>query len=224
MASAYTDAWKPWDDRLADHVVAKRNWQIAFGALALVTLGLIACVMWLSARIRYVAYVVEVDKLGYALEQAQPLTPTASPDAVTRMMRYEVALYIREARSVSNDPTVEQQQLNALLAHTVKLSAADRFLDAYFHNDSAAKNPFVIGMHRTVTVQIDSILPLSAKTWEVRWQEDKRDLNGAEIDPPSHWEAQLTVELITPKDTDSILMNPLGFYISNIAWTKAQDQ
>ena len=224
MVSAYTDAWKPWDDRLADHVIAKRNWQIAFGAMALVALALAACVMWLSARIRYVAYVVQVDKLGYAVTQAQPLTPQLSPDAVTRMMRYEVALYIREARGVSNDPGVEQQQLNALLAHTVKLSAADRFLDAYYHDNHAARNPFVIAMHRTVNVQIESILPLSAKTWEVRWQEDTRDLNGAELDGPTHWEAQLTTELITPKDSDSILSNPLGFYVSNVVWTRAQDQ
>jgi type IV secretion system protein VirB5 len=224
MASAYTDAWRPWDERMADHVIAKRNWQIAFGAIALVALALTVAVVWLSSRIRYVAYVVEVDRLGYAVTQAQPLTPQLSPDAVTRMMRYEVALYIREARSVSNDPGVEQQQLNALLAHTVKLSAADRFLDAYYHNDHAAKNPFVTAMHRTVNVQIESILPLSAKTWEVRWQEEVRDLNGAELGAPTHWEAQLTTELITPKDSDSILSNPLGFYISAISWTEAQNQ
>ena len=231
MASAYTEAWKPWDDRLADHVIAKRNWQLAFGAVALIALALAICVMWLSARIRYVAYVVQVDKLGYALEQAHPLTPTTSPDVVTRMVRYEVALYIRQARSVSNDPAVEQQAVNNLLAHTVKLSAADRFLDAYYHNDHAARNPFVIGMHRTVNVQIESILPLSAKTWEVRWQEDVRDLNGAEVSAPTHWEAQLTTEITTPteagtdpKDSDSLLNNPLGFQVSQIDWTKAQDQ
>ncbi|MBV9600873.1 MAG: type IV secretion system protein [Chloroflexi bacterium] len=224
MAAAYTDAWKEWDDRLADHVIAKRNWQLAFGAVALVALALAVCVVWLSARIRYVAYVVAVDRLGYAVAQAQPLAPQVSPDVVTRMMRYEVALFIRAARSVSNDPEVEQQALNNLLAHTVHLSAADRFLDGYYHDNHEARNPFVIAMHRTVNVQIESILPLSAKTWEVRWHEEARDLNGAALGTPEHWEAQLTTELITPKDSDSILSNPLGFYVSAIAWTRAQDQ
>ena len=59
MASAYTEAWKPWDDRLADHVIAQRNWQLAFGAMTTVALALTVCVIWLSARIRYVAYAVE---------------------------------------------------------------------------------------------------------------------------------------------------------------------
>src|SRR5215470_14785593 len=83
MASAYTEAWKPWDDRLADQVIAKRNWQLAFGAMTALALALTVCVIWLSARVRYVAYAVEVDKLGYALAQAQPLTPTTgSADAM----------------------------------------------------------------------------------------------------------------------------------------------
>ena len=71
MASAYTEAWKPWDDRLADYVIARRNWQLAFGAMALVTLVLAVAVVWLSSCVRYVvAYVVEVDRLGYALALA----------------------------------------------------------------------------------------------------------------------------------------------------------
>jgi type IV secretion system protein TrbF len=224
MASAYTEAWKPWDDRLADHVIAKRNWQLAFGAMTALALALTVCVIWLSARVRYVAYAVEVDKLGYALAQAQPLTPTtgSADEMIARMERFEVAQYIRDTRSVSNDPKVEQAALNSTLAHTVHLSAADRFLDSYFHADHEARNPFVIALHRTVSVQIESILPLSAKTWQVRWREDARDLNGAQAGAPTYWEAELQTELVTPKDSNSIISNPLGFFVENLAWTQEQ--
>jgi type IV secretory pathway TrbF-like protein len=34
------------------------------------------------------------------------------------MERYEVAAFIRDAHSVTSDPQVEHQMLNALLAHT----------------------------------------------------------------------------------------------------------
>ena len=226
MASAYTEAWKPWDDRLADHVIARRNWQLAFGAMTLVALALAVCVIWLSARVRYIAFAVEVDKLGYALAMPQPLTPQTGPadEMIARMERYEIAQYVRDTRSVSNDPKVEQAALNSMFAHTVHLSAADRFLGSYFHADRAARNPFVIAMHRTVSVQIESILPLSAKTWEVRWREDERDLNGAAVGAPTYWEAQLQTEIITPKDSDSIISNPLGFMVSEISWTRQGEQ
>jgi type IV secretory pathway TrbF-like protein len=64
-----------------------------------------------------VPFVVEVDKLGYALTIPQPLTATGVPDVTARIERYEIAAFIRNARSVSSDAQVEQQMLNALLAH-----------------------------------------------------------------------------------------------------------
>ena len=86
------------------------------------------------------------------------------------------------------------------------------------------KNPFVIAMQHTVTVQIESILPRSSKTWQVRWREDERDLQGAALGPPTYWEAELQTRLVTPKDSDSIVSNPLGFYVEHISWTEQTEQ
>src|SRR5690242_609322 len=143
MSAAYTETWKPWDDRFADHVIARRNWQLAFGAMTLVALALAIAVVWLSSRIRYVVYAVQVDKLGYALAMPQPLVATTGPasEMIQRMERYEIAEYVRQARSVSNDNAVEQQAIDAVLAHTVRQSAADRLLDDYYHEPE--HNPFV---------------------------------------------------------------------------------
>ena len=139
-ANPYIEARREWDERYADLVLGKRNWQIAAGGLLVLSLILASANVWLVSRSRYVPYVVEVDKLGYALTVPQPLTPTSIPDVTTRMERYEVAAFIRSARSVSSDPQVEHQMLNSLLAHA--RGAADRFLDAYYHSDSSTHNPF----------------------------------------------------------------------------------
>jgi type IV secretion system protein VirB5 len=167
-----------------------------------------------------VIYAVEVDKLGYALTQAQPLSPAAAPDVVDRIERYEVASFIHRARSVSSDPQVEQQTLDSLLAHI--RGAADRFLNEYYHSDGAAHNPFEIAQKQTVSVQIDSILKLSAKSYQVRWTEVRRDLNGAAAGTPTHWEGQLQTEIVPPRDGASIVSNPLGFYVTSITWTEQQ--
>ena len=92
--------------------------------------------VWLSGRSRYIPYVVEVDKLGYALTLPQPLSSGESPDMTTRMERYEIATFIRNARSITTDPQVEHQMLDSLLAHA--RGAADRFLDSYHHSDDFA--------------------------------------------------------------------------------------
>ncbi len=218
-ANPYVQGWREWDERYADLVVGKRNWQLAAGGLLVVSIILAAGMVWLSGHSRYIVYAVQVDKLGYALTQAQPLTPAAAPDVTARIERYEVASFIRQARAVSNDPQVEQQMLNSLLAHA--RGAADHFLDEYYHSDQS-HNPFEIAQKQTVSVQVDSILKLSAKSYEVRWTELRRDLNGAALGMPSHWEAELETEIVPAREADTIVSNPLGFYVTNITWTEQQ--
>jgi type IV secretory pathway TrbF-like protein len=98
-ANPYVEAHREWDERYADLVLGKRNWQIAAGGLLAVSLILAGGIVWLSTRSRYVPYVVEVDKLGYALTVPQRLTPASVPDVTTRIERYEVASFIRDARA-----------------------------------------------------------------------------------------------------------------------------
>ena len=131
-----------------------------------------------------------------------------------------MAAFIRHARSVSSDTQVEQQMLNSLLAHA--RGAADRFLDEYYHSDDFSHNPFKIAQKRTVCVQIDSILKLSDRSYQVRWTETERDLNGAVIGTPTYWEAVLQTEIVPPDSLDTILSNPLGFYVTQINWTEQQ--
>jgi type IV secretion system protein TrbF len=218
-ANSYVQEWREWDERYADPVIGKRNWQLAAGGLLGLSLILAAGLVWLAGRSRYIPYIVEVDRLGFGLTVPQPLTPASVPDVTARMERYELAVFIREARSVSSDPQVEQQMLNSLLAHA--RGAADRFLDEYYHSDPS-NNPFQIAQKQTVSVQIDAILPLSAKSYEVRWTELRRDLNGAVIGAPSHWEAELETEIVPPREAVAIESNPLGFYVDRISWTQQQ--
>ncbi len=219
-ANPYFEARREWDERYADLALGKRNWQIAAGGLLAVSLILAIGIVWVATRSRYIPYVVEVDKLGYALTVPQPLTPTSVPDVTDRIERYEVAAFIRNARAVSSDAQVEQEMLNALLAHA--RGAADRFLDEYYHSDGFAHNPFKRAQKETVTVQIDSILKLSAESYQVRWTETERDLGGAALGAPAHWEAVLKTEIVPPNSDDAIVSNPLGFYVTQISLTRQQ--
>ena len=66
-SNPYVEARREWDERYADLVLGKRNWQITAGGLLLLSLILAAGVVWQSTRSRFIPYVVEVDKLGYGL-------------------------------------------------------------------------------------------------------------------------------------------------------------
>jgi len=56
----------------------------------------------------------------------------------------------------------------------------------------------------------------------VRWTEQQRDLNGVAVGSPSHWEAALQTEIVSPSSDDAIVSNPLGFCVTQISWTEQQ--
>ena len=47
VANSYAEGWRAWDERYADLVVGKRNWQIAAGGLLVVSIILAAGMVWL---------------------------------------------------------------------------------------------------------------------------------------------------------------------------------
>ena len=47
-SNPYVEARKEWDERYADLVLGKRNWQIAAGGLLLLSLILASGIVWLS--------------------------------------------------------------------------------------------------------------------------------------------------------------------------------
>ena len=217
----YADAWRPWDERYADQTLGKRNWQIVAGCAVLTALVLAIGIVWQSLRSRYIPFVVQVDSQGYGLTIPHPLIASTDPTLINRMERYQVASFIRDVRSVSSDPGAEQYMLNDVLAHVQ--GAADKYLDEYFHADDAAHNPFKRAAHQTVTVTIDSILELSAHSYQVRWSEQARDHNGSVLGAATHWEAVMQTAIVPPQSDATIISNPLGFYVTQISWAEQQD-
>src|SRR5487761_1555785 len=91
--SVYVKARREWDERYADLVLGKRNWQIAAASMMAITLVLAFGMVWLSKRSKFVPYVVEVDKLGYALAAPSALIANAAQITTDRMLHYELAAF-----------------------------------------------------------------------------------------------------------------------------------
>ena len=71
----------------------------------------------------------------------------------------------------------------------------------------------------TVQVQVSSILPVSNSSYTVQWTEFARDLRGTQTASET-WEATVGVAFNPPKDEATIMVNPLGLYITSLNWTK----
>ena len=204
----YLAARREWNERYGDYIARAPSWrQAAFAALALC--GVLAVgVVWQASQSKVVPYVVEVDKLGDAVAVGRA-DRAASADV--RIVKAQLAAWITAVRSISSDPVAEKLALSH--AYALAAVSATTFLNDYYRQHS----PF--GQTRVVAVNVEAVLPMSERTYQVQWSEDARDLQGRAIDT-THWVASLTTALDPPTDERGILSNPLGLYVTGASWTQ----
>jgi type IV secretion system protein VirB5 len=201
---------REWTDRYADLARGKRNWQLAaLGLLALAGVlgGGLAAV---AAQSRVVPFVVEVDRRGQAVAfgPAEPLRKTDE-----RIVRHQLALFVRDVRSVYADRAVQKTVLNR--AHASARDAAVPFLHEHFRHH----NPVLRSDEGTVVVEVRSVLRLSELSWQLEWRETPVDPSGRP-EAPSSWQAVVSTEVVPPETTELLLTNPLGLYVTSIHWTQ----
>jgi type IV secretion system protein TrbF len=152
-----------------------------------------------------------VDALGTAVA-VKPAEAAGRPTD-ERIVRYQLAAFIRGARAVMTDRAAMKRSFEQVYAYA--RGPARMFLDEHYR----ANNPFEIAKTYTVSPAVTSLLQVSDRSWQVRWSEEQRGLDGTLLGR-SNWEAVLMVEMAPPTTVDAIQANPFGLYVTEIRWTK----
>ncbi len=210
LEAPYVAARREWNERYGSYVARARTWQmVALGSLGLsAVLGLSLVKVAGEAKVQ--PFVVEVDKLGQAVAVA-PADTARMPDE--RIIRYQLAQYITDARSVTPDPIVQKRWLDEVYA--VSSSATSQFLNDYYK----AHDPFATAKNAMVSVEIQSALPLSKTSWQIEWTETRRGLDG-QTQGITRWQAVVNLATYTPTTPQAIVANPTGLVINQINWTQ----
>ena len=201
---------------LAEHeqlIAGNRLLRHAVAALALVSVGLLGLVYVFGTRPRAIPYVVAVDKAGSIVAVAQAVRPGA-PLNEENVVRYQLAQFIGDSRSVLGDATVMKERIRH--AYALARGQAGQVLNGWYK----AHDPFAAGAHGSVQVQVYSVLKLSPDSYEAQWTETPREEQGA-AGAPRQWRGVFRVEMLPP-DPQKILSNPLGLYVTQIDWQQEQ--
>jgi len=196
-------------DRLAESNRMLRHSVIAIAAALILTSALS---LYLARKPHIVPYVVEVAKTGEVVGTAQPLE--ANQSTTDAVIRFELAQFIADARNVMADGTAEKAALHRV--YDMARAAAATSLAAWYR----VHPPFEIAAKETIQAQVDSVLLEPSGSYEVRWTETNRNLNG-DVLSATHWRALLAVQLVPP-DPDHLLSNPIGLYVTQIDWSEEQ--
>ncbi|MCF3947819.1 conjugal transfer protein TrbF [Acidiphilium iwatense] len=205
----YQRAGQLWDERIGSARVQARNWRLmAFGCLSL-SVGLAGGLLWQSAQSRVTPYVVEVDRLGAVKAVGPAITPYRPTDA---QIAWFLARFITDVRSLSTDPVLVRRDW--LDAYEFATGHAALFLDDY----ARRKNPFKAIGHRSIAVDVTSVVRASATSFQVKWTEQTYRQGG--LAATTHWTAILTIVIKSPRTAAVLRRNPLGLYVKAISWSR----
>lgn len=208
-STPYQRAEQLWDERIGSARVQAANWRLmAFGCLvvALVALG---DDIRSHLRSTVTPYVVQVDRFGQAQAVAPAPTDYQPSDP---QIAYFLARFVERVRGLSVDPIVVRQSW--LDAYDQITSRAKPVLDGY----AQGSDPFGKIGHRAVTVEVNSIVRASDRSFRVAWVESPYQDGIAEA--PQRWSAIFTIVIQTPRTEERLRKNPLGIYIDAIAWNR----
>ena len=227
------NARREFASAFGDLARGKRNWQVAAFVLAGVVAVEALAMIGLARAARVVPYVVRVDQLG-RVDAVGPASPIRDPDAT--LVASQLADFIRSVRTVLPLAAVSAQA--ALLRHGYAFATPDAagFLNGYLSDP--AHDPRVLGTRLIREVEVTSALRVpegttgrkrsadggGGQTWRLQWTETDRPTQLGDSTATTAWEGYLTLRIAPPTSAESVQENPLGLFITSIAWTRVGQQ
>jgi type IV secretory pathway TrbF-like protein len=207
----YLAARQEWSERYGSYVKAASAWRIV-GILGLLMAVIgFGYAMYLSTQVKLVPYIVEVDKLGTAVTAG---FPQQIEYADARVVRSTLGNFVSSFRSITPDAVVQKQYIDRTYALLRTSDPSTEKINAWFRGNS----PFERAKKNTVAIEVNNIVALSTKTYQVDWTEFERDRKGKETGI-RRFRGIATVALTAPQDEAIIRLNPIGLYVTDFDWT-----
>ena len=207
----YIAARQEWTERYGSYVKAANAWRIVGVTSLALALVSTSYALYQSTQVKLVPYIVEVDKLGEAVNAG---FPAQIEYADPRVVRAVLAGFVTNFRSVTPDAVVQKQYIDRVYAMLRTTDPSTEKVNGWFRSAS----PFEKAKTATVSVEVNNVVPLSTQSFQIDWTEFERDRKGKEI-ATRRFRGVATVVLIPPQDEAVIRLNPIGLYLKDFDWT-----
>jgi type IV secretion system protein VirB5 len=186
---------------------------VAFQISAVIALVAVGGATWLSVHSRTKIFVVALDQLGRSVAAGYAdQTSVASDD---RVRRSSILNWVESLRTVTSDTVAQAKAIKAVYAQIAQGSAATSAINDFYRGDP----PQTREKTEMVSVEVNTVLPTSDRSYEVDWTETTRDLQGV-VTGTARWKGSFTIAVDPPRDEAAARMNPLGIYVTNASWSR----
>jgi type IV secretion system protein VirB5 len=187
------------------------QWRRISAVLLLCCVACVCAVIFMAGRVTVVPYIVQVDAHGYEIA-VEPVAPSRI-DA--RLIVAHIGRYVWSLKTVFNDPEAQLHLMNFVYSTTPVNTPAERKYQDYFKEN----NPILIGETETVNVTVNSVLSMSAETWQAEWTEERFSLIGDKLGT-KHYRGIFSTAIVTPNAMREVLTNPLGIFVTDFNYSE----
>ncbi|OGT21403.1 MAG: hypothetical protein A3C55_01865 [Gammaproteobacteria bacterium RIFCSPHIGHO2_02_FULL_42_13] len=201
----YQRAKDEWDERMGVARVQAKNWRfiaLLSTVVALLSLVMLAVSLSMSQNVVYVAQVTTAGRVVNVSPLQVPYQPAEAQE------EYFVTQFVKLVREIPMDPVVAKK--NWMDAYNFLTERSSKQLNDYFQKN----NPVDSLGKQTISVEITDINPISAETYQVDWIETSVDSDG-KASAPANFSGTFSLMVQQPTSQKTILLNPLGIYITN---------
>lgn len=185
-----------------------------------IALGLLVCCIVLSIGLtvqslksQIVPYIVTVDKSTGEVEKAGSLIAEDYKPQEAEI-RYFISQFIQNGRSIQLDP-VQQDKLQQKAFAYLTTSAAKKFQTIQANEKFREKYATV-----TIQVKIRGVKKISdTDSFHASWDEEEFNISSGQ-QTVHHYEGVFSTTTIPPKDDATLIVNPLGLYISDMNFSE----
>ncbi len=218
VENPYLAARRTWNDHVGSVVTAKQSWQIVGILSLMVALAGVGGIIHIGSQSKFVPYIVQVDKLGYAQAYGQA---TRGSTADQRVVASRVASFIADARLVTPDVKLQRDAVFRTYSVLAPNDPGTQKMNEWL-NGSADSSPFARAAKETVSVEVRSVLPQTPDTWQVEWVETTRDRQGVKKAEGTYRALVTVYQAETSPNTkeEDFWMNPIRLFIRDFSWSK----
>lgn len=211
----YLEARKEYEDRYGSVIKAAARWRQISILMAFLCLAFGAMMIWLASQNKVVPYIVQVDEHGYSVAIKSAMEGAATDQ---RVVIAQLARAIMDFRTVITDGKAQKKLIDSVYACIARDSAAATTVGIYYRDN----NPYTLVKEKKQArqVTIRNVVPYESsggkgKSWLVLWTENTTA--DGRIVETAQWRAIVQIVISPVRDLESVIVNPLGIYITEIS-------
>lgn len=172
------------------------------------------CLIFLTSALIYLSLSTHIQPFVVMLRGNELVTVNELKSDEFKTLQPKIALnlaskFIHDVRANSQDSQVNK--LNQVRTYAFVSGQAATFLDEYYKNKRRS----------LISIEIHTLMIKENGTIDIRWIEKTRYSNSGKLRSVRHYSAEIHYQFTQPSRDPVISQhNPLGFYITHIAWAK----